>query len=224
MQPQKTIIKGVGTSVPEFVIVQEQAEQIMADNFHEDLSARSMEVLHQVMRHPSVRTRHFAVRDGAELLSVKNEDPDRRNTRFAEWSVRLSAEALKKALDRARLSPGDLSALIVNTCTGYLCPGIATYLIERLGLRRSLPVYDLVGSGCGGAVPNLHLADKIVRSNGGGAVACVSVEISSATFEMENDIGIIVSNAIFGDGAAAAIVTAGEGGLSLEAEASAFLP
>jgi predicted naringenin-chalcone synthase len=81
-----------------------------------------------------------------------------------------------------------------------------------------------VGSGCGGAVPNIQLGEKIVRSDPAGVVACVAVEISTATFEMTNDMGIIVSNAIFGDGAAAAVITNSAHGLALEETASAFFP
>jgi len=58
----------------------------------------------------------------------------------------------------------------------------------------------------------------------GGAVASVSVEVCSATFRMGDDLGLIVSNAIFGDGAAAAIVRGGSGGLAILASASRHAP
>ncbi len=220
----KTVIKATGVATPPFVLSQEACDTIMAEYFREELSERSREILHQVLQHRSVRTRHLAVRDLDELLTVKNEDPDRRVARFTEWSIRLSAEALGQALAKAGLSAGDITVLIVNTCTGYLCPGIATYLIEKMVMKRTIPVYDLVGSGCGGAIPNIQLADRMVRSDPAEIVACVSVEISTATFEMDNDVGLLVSNAIFADGAAAAIVCSGRSGLSLEATASGFYP
>jgi predicted naringenin-chalcone synthase len=220
----KTVIKATGIATPPFVLSQEACDTIMAEYFREELSVRSLEVLHKVLQHKSVRTRHMAVQDMGELLTVKNEDPDCRIARFTEWSIRLAAEALGQALSRAGLSAGAVTALIVNTCTGYLCPGIATYLIERMGMRRTIPVYDLVGSGCGGAIPNIQLADRIVRSDAAEIVACVSVEISTATFEMDNDMGLLVSNAIFADGAAAAIVCSASRGLSLEATASGYYP
>ena len=220
----KTVIKAIGVATPPFVLSQEACDTIMAEYFREELSARSREVLHQVLQHRSIRTRHMAVKDLDELFTVKNENPDRRVARFTEWSIRLSAEALEQALAKAGLSAGDITVLIVNTCTGYLCPGIATYLIEKMGMKRTIPVYDLVGSGCGGAIPNIQLADRIVRSDPAEIVACVSVEISTATFEMDNDVGLLVSNAIFADGAAAAIICSASRGLSLETTASGYYP
>ena len=83
--------------------------------------------------------------------------------RFTRWSIALSSEAVNKALDASKVAIGDIRGLIVNTCTGYLCPGISTYLIEELGLKREVKAYDLLGSGCGGAIPNLQLADALVR-------------------------------------------------------------
>jgi alkylresorcinol/alkylpyrone synthase len=224
MTTQKSIIKAIGVSTPRFTLSQEECDTLMAEYFKEELSARSREVLHQVLQHKSVRSRHMAVSNFDELLAVKNEDPDRRVARFTEWAIRLSAEALERALAKAGRKVDSVTALIVNTCTGYICPGIATYLIEKMGMHRTIPVYDLVGSGCGGAIPNIQLADRIVRSDPAAIVACVSVEISTATFEMDNDIGLLVSNAIFGDGAAAALIGSGENGLSLEATASSFHP
>lgn len=218
------VIAAVGTAVPPFALTQKHAEELMVQHYRDELSSRSIEVLRQVLRHKSVNTRYASVNSLEELLGIKNEDPDRRIERFTGWAVRLSAEALQRALDRAGLTIDAITAVIVNTCTGYICPGIATYLMEKMGIGHTVPVYDLVGSGCGGAVPNIQLGERLARGNPGSVVACIAVEISTATFEMDNDIGLIVSNAIFGDGAAAAIITNREHGCTLEATASAFFP
>jgi predicted naringenin-chalcone synthase len=112
----------------------------------------------------------------------------------------------------------------VNTCTGYICPGISTYLIERLGLSRSTRVYDMVGSGCGGAIPNLQVAEALLKTNGGGLVVSASVEICSTTFQMDNDLSLILSNALFGDGAAAAVLSREPSGLALVDSACRYVP
>jgi len=223
MAVQPSIIS-IGTAVPPFVLEQEESGRLIEEHFKGDLTPRSIDVLRKVFTHPSVRRRHISVGSIDELGALKNEDPDRRVERFTKWAVDLSKRALRQAIDKAGMIIDDISAVIVNTCTGYICPGIATYLFEQLDMKKDTPVYDLVGSGCGGAVPNIHLADKIVRSDPSAVVACISVEISSATFEMDNDIGLIVSNALFGDGAAAAIVAGSAKGLSIGPGASAFFP
>ncbi len=111
----------------------------------------------------------------------------------------------------------------MNTCTGYICPGISTYLMERLGLSRSIRVYDLVGSGCGGAIPNLQVAESLLKTNGG-VVVSVAVEICTSVFRMGNDLDLILSNALFADGAAAAVLMAKPTGLELIASAGRYVP
>jgi len=138
--------------------------------------------------------------------------------------VELSARSGIHALDEARLTPGDISCLVVNTCTGYVCPGISTYLIERMGLPYGIRAYDLVGSGCSGAVPNLQVAESQLKSASAEIVLSISVEICSATFQMEDDLSLIVSNALFSDGAAAALVWGRPQGLELVASVSRYIP
>ena len=80
----------------------------------------------------------------------------------------------------------------------------------------------MVGAGCGGAVPNLQMASSMI--SGSELAASIAVEICSATFEMGNDLSLILSNALFGDGAAAAITGNRAEGIRLVDSASYFLP
>ena len=218
---QAVRIAALATASPPFKIGQKEAEAFLKLHYPNKFSSRNQAIMRQVFHHPSIAQRHFAFEDPRCLIE---EDPDERMERFTRWSVRLSAEALNSALDRAGVSAEALGGLVVNTCTGYICPGISTYLLEKMGLSRAIPAYDLVGSGCGGAIPNLQIAEKLLRASGTEAVACVSVEICSATFQMEDEPSLIVSNALFGDGAAAAVLWKRPRGLALRATASRLLP
>jgi predicted naringenin-chalcone synthase len=204
-----------------YIADQATAEEFMRKTYSNRLTSRSLSLIHTVFSHPSIKKRHFAI-DSTDTLV--NEGPDARMARFTQWSVELSARAVQKALAQAGLSVGDVTGLVVNTCTGYICPGISTYLIEKLGLSRSIRTYDLVGSGCGGAIPNLQVAEALLKGNGGGVVVSVSVEICSATLQMDNDISLILSNALFGDGAAAAVLWAKPEGLEMVASAGRYVP
>jgi predicted naringenin-chalcone synthase len=222
MSEEGQYIAGVSTAVPEYTCGQAEGLEFLEHNYSDVLSSRSMDVLRKVFAHPSVGRRYFAVDSPEELLA---EYPDRRMDRFALRSVELSAKAAERALLEASLAPEDVSALVVNTCTGYLCPGISTYLLERMGFPKTTRCFDLVGSGCGGAIPTLQTAQGLLRGEGAGAaVLCVSVEVCSCTFQMGNDLGLIISNAIFGDGAAAAVVSNKTGGLRLTASGARYLP
>jgi len=202
-----------------YVADQAFAEEFMKKHYGSRLNSRSLGLISTCFSHPSINKRHFAIDDPLELV---DEDPDRRIERFTRRSLELSAEAIRSALGRAGVGVKDVSGIVVNTCTGYICPGISTYLIERLGLSRSIRAFDLVGSGCGGAVPNLQAAEALVTS--GRVVVSVSVEICSATLQMDNDLSLILSNALFGDGAAAAVLWDRPEGWELVASATRYVP
>jgi alkylresorcinol/alkylpyrone synthase len=127
--------------------------------------------------------------------------------RFALHAPRLATEAAERALADAGLAAGDIDAVIVSTCTGYLCPGLSSYLIERLGLDADIVALDLVGQGCAAALPNWRAADALLASGRSERVLSVCVEVCSAAFYFDNDPGVLISAALFGDGAAAAILS-----------------
>ncbi len=217
----RTYIHSLATAAPDFSYTQPEGMEFILDRYSGVLDEKGRELMRKVFAHPSVRRRRFAFNDPDVLL---RETFDERMERFQKWSVELSARAAGEALERAGFSPADVSVLAVNTCTGYLCPGITSYLMERMNLPRTVLAFDLVGSGCSGAIPNLQTAQGVLRGIDSGVALCVSSEICSCTFEMGNDPSLIVSNAIFGDGAAAAIVSPRPGGLRLEASEAWYAP
>jgi predicted naringenin-chalcone synthase len=214
-------IASIAAVTPSFSIRQAQAKEYLLNRYADRLSPRSLALTHKLFSHPGITKRHFAIADPASFFS---EDPDSRIARFTTQAIELSARAVLKALADAGLTAHEVSGLVVNTCTGYICPGISTYLIEKLGLKRDCRVYDLVGSGCGGAVPNLEVSESLAREDGDRVIVSVSVEICSATFQMEDNLSLLVSNALFGDGAAAAVVWNRPKGLELVASGSCYVP
>jgi hypothetical protein len=80
-------------------------------------------------------------------------------------------------------------------------------VIEALGLRPDVAAVDLVGQGCGAALPNLRTADAFIASRRADRVLSICVEVCSAAFYLDNDLGVLVSACLFGDGAAAAVLT-----------------
>lgn len=167
------------------------------------LDRRSRLLLSTILRGDSgIDRRQFAARDIARLFDL---DADELNEEFRQTAPALGAEALRAALEQANVAATTLDALVVCTCTGYLCPGVSSYVAEFLGLRSDAWLQDLVGLGCGAAIPALRAVDAIITANPSATVACVAVEICSAAFYLDNDPGVIVSACLFGDGAAATI-------------------
>lgn len=214
-------IASVAVATPPYCIDQSRAEEFLLRHYSNKLSRRSLAIISKIFSHPSVLRRHIAVEDLGDLV---NEHPDSRIARFTNWAVNLSSEAVTRALTQSGLTAADVSGLVVNTCTGYICPGISTYIIEKLGLSDQIRAHDLVGSGCGGSVPNLQMCSDILNGTGRSVVLSVSVEICSATFQMDDDLSLIISNAIFADGASASVLWHRPEGLSLVASASRYDP
>lgn len=135
-------------------------------------------------------------------------DPDTLHARFVRHAPRLAAQAAEKALLDAGTPASLIDGLVVSTCTGYLCPGLTGYVIEELALRQDIPAFDLVGQGCGAALPNWQMSDALVTSGKSRNVLSVCVEVSSAAMYLDNDPGVLVSACLFGDGAGAAVLSA----------------
>jgi alkylresorcinol/alkylpyrone synthase len=214
-------IASLAVATPPCTLDQAELGRLAQKHYQGRLSTRSMSIIHALFSHPSIKRRNFAI-DNIENLV--DEDPDARVVRFTHWSRELSAQAINKALAQVGLEADEVAGLVVNTCTGYICPGISTYLIEKLGLSRRVRVYDLVGSGCGGAIPNLEISESLVSQMGDGVIMSVSVEICTATFRMGDDLSLLLSNTLFGDGAAAAVLWTRPQGYELVASARRYVP
>ena len=179
------------------------------------LSRRSMLILHSILRGDhGIATRHFAMPD---ITRIFDRTADELNDTFRLEAPLLAAGALTTALERAHVRPSELDALLICTCTGYLCPGLTSYVAETLGLRPNAFLQDLVGLGCGAAIPTLRAASHILAAHPGATVACIAVEICSAAFYLDDDPGVLISACLFSDGAAATVWRATPGPAGLRA-------
>lgn len=169
------------------------------------LDRRSRATLqHILLGDNGIDTRALAVDSLSEVFVA---DPDTLQRRFTQAAPRLAAEAARTAIRNARVSHRDIDAVIISTCTGYLCPGLTSYVSESLGLRSDVCALDLVGQGCGAAMPNLRMAEALLGAGHSEKVLSICVEVCSAAFYLDNDPGVLVSACLFGDGAGAAVLT-----------------
>lgn len=197
-------LTGLGTAVPCSRYTQAQCWTALqeAPQFPH-LKPRSQAVLRKVLTGENgIDTRHLAVRELPEAFDLT---PDALSRRFEEHAPALATQAAERAMANARIPPAAVDAVLVSTCTGTLCPGLTSYVSERLGLRADVQALDLVGQGCGAALPNCRTAEAFVSSGRARHVLSVCVEICSAAFYLDNDPGVLISACLFGDGAAAAV-------------------
>ncbi|MCU6455963.1 type III polyketide synthase [Sphingomonas sp. A2-49] len=144
-------------------------------------------------------------------------------------SVRMAAyakEAPNLALDAvAQLGElGNVTHLVVASCTGFTAPGIDQIIANRLGLAGSIE-RTLVGfMGCYAAVAALRVANHIVRSTRGARVLLVTVELPTLHLQPDTALEPILAQMLWSDGAAAALVSAEPRGLALGSFFAATLP
>lgn len=209
-------LHALATAVPPDTFTQPQCwEIVQRSDARLRLTKRTRLILHSILNGDhGIATRHFAMPD---IERVFDRTSDELNAAFRTEAPLLAGRALTAALAQAGLRPDELDALLVCTCTGYLCPGVTSYVAEQLGLRPNAFLQDLVGLGCGAAIPTLRAASHLLAAQPGATVACVAVEVCSAAFYLDDDPGVIISACLFSDGAAATIWRANPGPTGLRA-------
>jgi alkylresorcinol/alkylpyrone synthase len=199
-------LNAIGTAVPDRRYTKAECWDAFAGSaWYSRLAPRSRLIARSVLqRDNGIEARHLAVDSLDEAFAI---EPDVLHRRFVEHAPRLAHAAAIRALGAAGLEPAAIDAVAVTTCTGYLCPGLSGYVAERLGLRRDARGYDLVGQGCGGALPNWQLGHALVAGGGCEHVLSVCVEVCSAAMYLDDDPGVLISACLFGDGAAATVLS-----------------
>ena len=199
-------IIGVGTANPASRYT--KAECLAAferSDWYARLDGRAHLIARTVLqRDNGIEARRLAVDSLDEVFAI---DPDTLSRRFLTHAPLLAAQAGERALARAGLAPSQVDAVVVSTCTGYLCPGLSGHVVERLGLRREVQAFDLVGQGCAAALPNLMLGRALLAAGACERVLSICVEVSSAAMYLDNDPGVLISACLFGDGAGAAVLS-----------------
>ncbi len=198
--------EGLGTAVPKRRYTQAEClEAFQNAPVFARLERRSQVLLRKVLLGDNgIATRHFALDAIGDTFELT---PDMLHARFAQHAPALAEAAARNALREAGVTAEAVDAVIASTCTGYLCPGLTSYVSERLGLRRNVLALDLVGQGCGAAMPNLRAAEALIAANRSARVLSVCTEVCSAASYLDDDPGVLISACLFGDGAAAAVLS-----------------
>ena len=143
-------------------------------------------------------------------------------TRMAAYAAEAPPLALAAIAELGAL--GDVTHLVVASCTGFTAPGIDQILAAQLGLPGSIE-RTLVGfMGCYAAVAALRVANHIVRSTPAARVLVVTIELPTLHLQPDTTLEPILAQMLWSDGAAAALVSAEASGLALGYFFAATLP
>src|SRR5437867_3914410 len=119
-------LTGLQTAVPQRRFTQAECWDALQRADRPELNARVRSILEGILTHDNgIETRALALDSLDEGFEL---DPDTLHRRFVAHAPRLASAAAKKALADARLRPHDIDTVVVSTCTGYLCPGLSSYV------------------------------------------------------------------------------------------------
>ena len=203
-RPASPRIVGVGTAVPATRWRQEDLAAVQGELW----GLRGAEL---------DRWRRIVERSGVEHRAIVDDPHDlpglstaRRMERFEAHAPGLAQDAAARALAAAGLGGGEVTDLVVATCTGFAAPGVGSSLIGgRVGLRREVRPLQLGFMGCFGGVAALRTARAIAGDDPDAVVLALCVELCSLHLRSSTDPQNLVASALFADGAAAVVVRGG---------------
>ena len=231
-------IIALGTAVPPHAVAQRDVRDLFVRQPHVDrLTARLISAAFdaaEIDRRFTVISDLVPADDGGEASGFVAMDGElrmpstaARNRAYTGFAPGLFAAAAREALDEAEVAASAVTHVVTVSCTGFFAPGPDYRLVRDLGLPTDAERYHLGFLGCAAAIPGLRLAARIAEADPRAVVLVVCAELCSLHIRASADPQQIVAASVFGDGAAAAVVSADPGvgrpgGLALERFATAL--
>jgi alkylresorcinol/alkylpyrone synthase len=205
----------LATSVPPHRFHQKQilqaARGVMAGRYPE------FETLSSLFDNTGIRHRYGVM--PIEWYLERRGWPERTQA-FLEGAEKLFIDVAGKAIARAGLDAGEIDTVVTVCSTGIATPTLEARIAGRMGFRSDVSRVPVFGLGCAGGVSGLSIAARLAQSRPGSNVLLVALELCTlAVRHDELSKANVVAASLFGDGAAAAVLRAGDGG-STRIEAS----
>ena len=203
----------LGTAVPPTVIAQSEARELARRLFGKRSS--HFEKLAPVFDNAGIEKRHIV----RPLEWYEGDHGWReRNQVYLQAAEALYEEAAAKALARAGVRADEIDILVTVSTTGIATPSLEARVAGRMGFRPDAERVPVFGLGCAGGVTGLATAARLAAAEPGRTVLFVTVELCSTSIRLDKlSKANIVATALFGDGAAAAVLRSGErGNLAIE--------
>lgn len=205
MPQAKAQLCSIGTAVPEYVATQDEIAERTRRVF--GLRMPEFERLAPVFENAGIETR-YAVRPG-EWYEQDRSWRDRTEV-YLSQATALFVAAARVALERSNLSGPQIDCVVTVSSTGIATPSLDARAAAELGLRADVARVPVFGLGCAGGVTGLSIAARLAEARPGSSVLLVAVELCSLAIRLDKlTKANIVALALFGDGAAAAVVRAG---------------
>jgi len=201
--PRPARLISLATAVPAFVIDQAAAKAQSRVLFGSRM--RDFDRLAQVFETTGIE-RRYSVRP-VPWFSEEHGWPDRTEA-YVAGASELFERVTRKALSEANLEPRDIDAVVTVSSTGVATPSLEARILPGMGFRPDVERTPVFGLGCAGGVTGLAIASRLASARPGTTVLLVAVELCTLAFRLDRATKAdIIATSLFGDGAAAAIVS-----------------
>ena len=193
----------IATAVPDHLIDQEEAKRESKILFGSRM--RDYERLARVFESTGVE-RRYSVRP-VPWFAETHGWPDRTEA-YVDGASDLFERVARKALDAAHLPASAIDAVVTVSSTGVSTPSLEARILPGMGFRADVERTPVFGLGCAGGVTGLAIASRLASARPGTTVLLVAVELCTLAFRLDRATKAdIIATSLFGDGAAAAIVS-----------------
>jgi polyketide synthase Type III len=193
------VIASVGTAFPDRSYAQHEIGTLLG------LENR---VVQKLLRSPHIQRRHlYLPKPDPRTGRAHSESPAELHAKFRNGALEIGSRAIRDALDVASLSAADVDYLLCVTSTGFMVPGLSSLFSRELGFGRDIHRADVVGMGCNAGLNGMNAVVQWVRNHPGRAALLVCCEINSAIYVVDETPRTGIVNSLFGDGAAAVVLT-----------------
>jgi alkylresorcinol/alkylpyrone synthase len=201
-------VAATATALPPHVITRDDVKYYMGRVF--DIPERRLEAMMSIVDNAQVHQRHviFPIDYTVEPRSLEQT-----NQEYMKHAIELGQRAAEECLRRAGMRPDEIDLIITVSCTGFMIPSLDAHLINRMGFRSNVRRMPFTELGCAAGAMAIGRASDYLQAYPGGNVLVISVELPSLTFQRKDiSQANLISSILFGDGAAAVIVSSSQKG------------
>lgn len=196
-------ILSVATAVPGNIVTTDDVKEYFPKAF--PLDERRLASMYSVIDNARIRKRHFLF---PLDYTITPRPLEQISYEYKTHAIKLGREAAESALAQAGLTPADIDLFITVSCTGVMIPSLDAHLINSMGFRANVKRLPITELGCAAGAAALGRAADYLRAFPDANVLLLAVELPTLTFQRNDpSLANLVSCVLFGDGAAAAVLT-----------------
>ncbi len=200
----------IGTATPPGRLTQERTAALGRTFAPTSVAEGAIEALHRRTRIEERASVLIDAATGDQSFYPPNDGGDGPTTAarmavFERESLALAQRAATAALRESGVEPSRVTHLVTVSCTGFASPGVDQLLVNALGLHASIGRTHVGFMGCHGALNGIAVANALAAADPGAVVLLCCVELCSLHMHYSDRVDQLIANALFADGAAAAV-------------------